>query len=487
MESASDRSREDDLQRHRSPLAGDAARIPAVRQPSRRRGSVVPSRNSLSASSTTRGARNPYSDSPRLVTANAGDHALVHALLRAVQQAPSPEDFATWLDEPSYEPSDRLLVKRGDQIVGHVQVLHRGAWFHGIQLPVGAVQDLATLPEYRQFGYDRLLLCAAEQTMRDNQAIVSVVRTDRPELFRTCGWSDVLAQGYSQANVGDILSYLSAQVTAKRRVQHRRRARPLRIRLWRHVELDAVRSVYRAAATQLWGAWQRSEPYWHWLVGRRAHSELILAIDGPDNVGDVTAESNIVGYTVMHGSRVVELCCLPGYGRAAPRLLARACRDAIEQDYHTLSLHTSPFDPLHELIVTAGGSWCADHRGSGGTLLVKLLDPFRWIEAMYLQIRRRAKSAELERPCEIGFHAGRCKYRFILTHRSSRLVGDAEAPADVRCTPGVFQALLVGNLNAARAREAGLLQVARDDVLDKLAVLFPPALFWQSQFDMLRL
>jgi hypothetical protein len=56
----------------------------------------------------------------------------------------------------------------------------------------------------------------------------------------------------------------------------------------------------------------------------------------------------------------------------------------------------------------------------------------------------------------------------------------------VRCEPATFSAMLVGNLNVARAREDGRLEVADDDVLHKLAVLFPPSLFWQSQFDTLR-
>jgi len=222
-------------------------------------------------------------------------------------------------------------------------------------------------------------------------------------------------------------------------------------------------------------------------VGRRAHSELIVAIDGPDDVDDLERPSNIVGYAVMQGSRVVELCTLPEYGGAALRLLVRACRDAIEQDCRTISIHTHAGDPLHELIVTAGGHWCTETQGSGGTLMVKLLDPARWIEGTYVEIQHHAKRAGLDRPCEIVFDTGRHRERFLLTHRSSRLVRDDGATADVCCSPDTFAALLMGNLNVARAREQGLLRAAREETLEKLAVLFPPALFWQSPFDTLRL
>jgi predicted acetyltransferase len=419
--------------------------------------------------------------SARLVTGHAGDHALVYALLRSAYQAPSYQDFITWVDDPTYEPSDRLLVKHDGQLIAHVQLAHRTAWFEGVKLPVGGLQDLAVLPEYAQAGCEQLLLLAAEQALRDGGSIVSLVRTDRPEPFRAAGWFDTRARGYSQVSIGDLLAHLSAQGEARFR-----RLRSLRVRRWRHVELDGVRPVYALAAARHWGALYRAEPYWQWLVGRKAHSDLIVAVEGAEEVDDLEHPSPIVGYAVSHGARILELCTQPRYARAAPRLLVRACHDAIEGDHHTISLHTAPSDPLHELVVTAGGTWCTDERGSGGALLVKLLDPARWVEAIYPILRRRAKAAGLPRPLALCFDAGQEHYRLVITRRSSRLVADDTVAADVRCDPTTFAALLVGNVNIARAREAGSIEVNDDDVLHRLTVLFPPALFWQSQFDLLR-
>lgn len=425
-------------------------------------------------------------DAPRLTAANAGDHKLVFALLRAVHQTPSYEDFVTWLDEPTYDPADRLLARQGDQIIAHIHVLHRVAWFDGVQVPIGTVQDLAALPEYRRAGYERLLLAAAQQAMAGGKAIVSLVRTGCPEPLRESGWSDVQTQGYTRANVNDILAYLSAQSA-----RWSRRRGKVRIRPWRHVELDALRDVYSADAARLWGALHRSAPYWQWLSGRKAHSELLVAIEGRDDWEDLDEGAHIIGYAVCHGSDVAELCCLPKYARsAAPRLLARACQDAIEHDFHTLSLHTPACDPLHELMVTAGGAWCGNGHGNGhGTaerLLVKLLDAARWVETMYPVLRRRAKDAGIDRPCELSLDVGGQRLRLLLTRRSGRLVADDAAnTADVTCDRQTFAALLVGNLNVTRAHEAGQIAVADRDVLARLAALFPPALFWQSPFDML--
>ncbi len=420
-------------------------------------------------------------DTPAVITGNIGDHTVVHALLRAVQQAPSYENFVTWMDEPSYEPSDRLLIKNGQQLSAHAQVLHRTAWFDGVKLPIGGVHDLVVLPEYAHLGYDRLLLATVENTLRESQAILSILRTERPCVFRECGWRETGVWGYSQGNIGGILAHLSAQATP--RPLH---MRALKIRMWRHVELDAIRTVYRECASQYWGSLYRAEHYWQWLVGRKAHCEIIVAVAGRDDWENLKIEPRIVGYAITHGPQVLELCCLPEYARAAPRLLVRACQDAVERDFHTLTLHTPASDPLHELIVTAGGTWCTDERQAGGVLMVKLLDPSRWVEAMYPVLRRRMKGAGLARPCQICFDTGQDQFRLILTRRSSHLVADETTAAEVRCDPDCFSALLLGNLNVKRARDDGRLCVADEEVLHKLAVLFPPALFWQSQFDMLR-
>ena len=415
----------------------------------------------------------------RLVTGNAGDHKLVYALLRAANQAPPYEDFLAWLDEPTYEPPSRLLVKRDNQLVAHVQVLDRVAWFHGMKVPVGGVEDLATLPEYRNAGYERLLLSAAEQTMRGRQAVVAFGHTDRPDVFRDAGWTEASGQRHTLANVNDVLARLSQSTLVLPSV---RRPRPLRIRLWRQVELEALRHVYRLAAPATWGAVDRSEAYWRWLVGRRAHDELIVAIHGRDDWEVLDAPAHIVGYAMTRGSQVVELSTLPAYRRAAEPLLARACQDAIERNHRTLSLHLPTADPLHEVLLSAGGSWSTGSR-NGGTLMVKLLDPIRWIEGLQEVLAERAKAAGLARPLTITFDTGQRKYRLELTRRSGHLVQDDAATADASCSPEMLGAMLLGNVDVAAAQQSGQLAIRDKDTAVCLAALFPVVALWQSPFD----
>ena len=69
--------------------------------------------------------------------------------------------------------------------------------------------------------------------------------------------------------------------------------------------------VYRHSAAGTWGALDRSEAYWRWLVGRKAHDELIVAIHGRDDWDVLERPAHIVGYAVTRGSQVIELATLP--------------------------------------------------------------------------------------------------------------------------------------------------------------------------------
>ncbi len=420
----------------------------------------------------------------QLTAGNAGDHRLVHAMLRAANQAPSYEDFLAWLDEPMYEPSDRLLVKLDGAIIAHVQVLKRVAWFHGVKLPIGGVDCLATLPEYRDAPYERLLVAAAEDALHNAQAVVAFTRTDRFDAFRQRGWSNIGFPTYTEANVHEVIARLSVPATVEPLAP---RIKPLRIRLWRHVELDALLEVYRQAAAPTWGSLDRSEAYWRWLVGRHAHDDLIVAIDGRDDWESLESPSHIVGYAITRGSQVVELATLPKFRRAAEPLLARACQDAVERDHRSISLHIPLTDPLHELMLSAGGRSLTGERPGCGPWMLKLLDPTRWIESLYEVLLERARTAEIARPLAISFDTGRHQYRLELTRRSSHFARADGASADVKCPAETLGALFCSTLDVTAATQSGKLDFRNPDAAARVAALFPQVSFWQSPLDSLRL
>jgi len=141
----------------------------------------------------------------RIVAGNAGDHAFVLQLLVEAYQCPLAEDFQSRLDEPSYKPSDRLLLQREQRLIGHVQMLKQIGWFQGQRCPLVKLQDFATLPEYRSADFEKTLLDVAESTAVTEGAILGLVQTDRPEWFEQHGWSCFRGQGYTRANTRAIL------------------------------------------------------------------------------------------------------------------------------------------------------------------------------------------------------------------------------------------------------------------------------------------
>ena len=425
----------------------------------------------------------------RVVAGNVGDHPIVLKLLMQIYQCSLAEDFQSRLDEPSYEPCDRLLLTRADQLVGQVQVSKQIGWFQQQRCPLAKLLDFVSLPEFRPIGYEQALLETAEATALQDGAILGLVRTDRPEWFEQQGWSCCRGQGHTRANTRAILSHFDAQ-----RANARRKHTSIEVRSWRHFELDSLRSVYHQLSTNMWGTLQRSEASWQWLVGRKAQDQILIAVQKPrgrpgsqplgSHAGD---DSQVVGYAVVRDSCIVEMMTLPGHSSTRPMLVARACRDAIDRGHHFVSLHTPATDPLHELLVTADGSWLADNAATSGVWMFKLLDPERWIERLYPILHQRAREAGIGGAQEFYLSLGQAGYRLTLTRRSSRLEPVSVQQPDIRCDWLTFQDLLASNLTFPKAIADDRLQVKDPSLWRTLAALFPPKLFWQSPFELLRL
>jgi hypothetical protein len=424
----------------------------------------------------------------RIESGSPGDHPLVLQLLVEARQAALGEDFQSRLDEPSYRPSDRLLVRRDQALVAHVHLASCIGWFENQRVPLVKLQDFATLPEFARAGYDDELVRSAESIATGEGAILAVVHAEAPDVFLRHGWSLLRGQGHTRASARAVLAHLDAQEATR----WRRRRPGVQVRTWRHFELDAIRQVYEQAAPPLWGPLLRSEAAWQWLVARKAQDQILLA--APSNkasseiaeLGDDGAD-RIVGYAAIRGSCIAEMMTLEGCDAARAQLLARACRDAIDRDHHYISLYTPAADSLHELLVTAGGAWISDASAGAPRWLVKLLGPEKWVERLYPAWHDRARQCSVPRPFELGLVAGDERYRFTLTRRSSRLERNAELPAAwVEGPAAIAESLLLGNLSIASAVTRGELRLSQPELAGPLAAIFAPRLFWQSPLELMR-
>jgi predicted acetyltransferase len=119
-----------------------------------------------------------------VVVGTAGDHPAVSLFLGSLLPERSTVDFQSQLDEPTYEPSDRLLVKHGQGVTSHLRLSARDMRFGTATLPISHAADVATLPEYRGRGYASALLDAAERKMRRDGAVLGLLHASDPGFYQ---------------------------------------------------------------------------------------------------------------------------------------------------------------------------------------------------------------------------------------------------------------------------------------------------------------
>jgi len=123
------------------------------------------------------------------VEARAGDHPSIYQWLLAVFHGPSRQEFHAEQDDPTYEPRNRLLVKRGSRTVSHAQIVGRTMLFGALQLPVDQLTWVGTLPEFRRRGAASRLLDAVNEKMQTHGAALGLLRTRVPHFFHRAGWA----------------------------------------------------------------------------------------------------------------------------------------------------------------------------------------------------------------------------------------------------------------------------------------------------------
>lgn len=419
----------------------------------------------------------------RIVAGRAGDHFRILALLNEYYQANLAEDFQSHLDEPAYSPTDRLLATRRGDLLGQVHVLRQFGWFAGQRIPLVALRDPAILPQWGGNGLAFDLIETAESTARLEGAVLATCRTGDAESLNERDWSVCRGQGFTRANTRTVLAHLTPLA------ESRQRFGSLEVRTWWHYELDAIEPLYDAAVRDNWGMLHRSNESWRWLVGRKAHDQILIALEPSDGRANGNGHSSpVVGYAVVRDARIVEMVTSDHHTQARVQLLLRACRDALDRDFHHIEVHTPATDPLHELLVTGGGSWQSDPAQLGGQWMLKLLAPDRWIERLEPLLFERARQTGIARPLELRFAVGQGGYVLNFTRRSVRLEKiDYPAQADVTCDPVAFQDLLVGNLTPGVGVSLGRLILSDPSHEATLSALFPAHHFWQSPFELLRL
>jgi predicted acetyltransferase len=448
----------------------------------------------------------------RLAAAKTGDHPLIHALLVSVFHGPSSSEFHAQLDEPGYQPSDRLIVKDGDQIAAHLRLARQTIRLGPVSLPAARFMDLATATEYRSRGLATALLAAGERAAAERGVLVGLTRTRAPSLFARQGWTICGRHVFSAASPRGVLAELAAAAAVENTDQstafNRPTTEPIFVRPLRRIELRAIVRLYEKTMTAHAGWPTRSEEYWEWLLSRGACDRVYIAANAPETSDFAKLLDSIIGYACVRNSRIVELIATAGRDDVARHLAERVCADGREQDGWIVRYDAPPGDPLHELFRRAGGRFIVNQEQGGELFMAKLLDPLAALRHVAQALTQRAAQAAVKRPCELGIElragggrkigtsadgaagvaASRAvgvleRYRLHLGRKSTRIETGGPSRHCLVLAYQDFAPLLLGDVGAETMIHTGRMKATTRRARELAAILFPGDLWWRPPLD----
>jgi len=413
-----------------------------------------------------------------VVPGTSGDHPAVYYFLQELFQRPSRAEFKASLDDPFYEPHDRLLVKRGNRIVGHALLKHREMHFGPVDLPVGWLGWLGTSQECRRLGLGTRLLDAAEEHLRQSGALVGLLKTGSPHFFRRSGWAVCGRHSYSRADARAVLSEL-----LDRGLRRGRRSR-LQIRPLRRWELSALRRIYNQNHRGAYGPLVRTDAYWQWLVRRQAYDHVYVVLDGHEPLEIEETHTRIVGYAVTRGEEIVELGTAPDFRkRGQAELLARCCDDAIEQSRYGVLLRAPQGYPLYDVFCAAGAHHRHEVYDRGQLYMARLLDPPALLRRLGDELHRRADEARLPRPLDLGLWFDGTKLQLELRPDAMHVVPGRLGRSYLRMNVADLTRLVLGQLDWDTALGQGRVTASTALAQTAARALFPPLPLWYPPFD----
>ncbi len=413
-----------------------------------------------------------------VLRAESGDHATIYYFLQAIFQGPSREEFHASLEDPFYEPFDRLLLRRERKIAAHVHITHRTMQFGREMIPAAGLGWLGVASEHRHQGLGRYLLRAAEKQMEESGALAGMLRTSIPGFFEAAGWAPCGRPSFRRANVRTLLARL---------LDHKLIPRPrrrLHIRPWRQWELSALDRLYRQNL-EGYGSLERTTAYWQWLLSRHACDEVYVALEGPEQLELGEISTRIVGYAATRGDQILELMTAPDCPRAGPELLARCCGDAIEHDRHCIVLHARPGHPLFGIFDEASGCPALPSPEHGEISMMRVLNPQKLLQRLCGELYGRVVEAQLPRPLGLGLLVDGEKYQLEIGRDAVKASSQRIGRSYLRLGNADFTRLVLGQLDWDAAVAEGRLECSTVLAQEAGRVLFPPIPLWHPPWDAL--
>lgn len=417
-----------------------------------------------------------------VIRGTAGDHPHISQFLTAVSHRPSAAEFQAQIDAPFYHPQDRLLVRRAGEVIAHVRLTRRELRLGSQSISAGSLSDFAVLHEYRRRGCGSQLLAAAEQQLRTDGCFLATVRTRHPLYFIKRGWCVGLQQHSAIARTHEILAYLCQdEAVAISPLQNP--APSLSIRLWRQVELDALKRLYSANTAGILGPPVRDDNYWRWLIDRRGYDRIYVAIEGQDRLDLNDPGAPIMAYACMRRGHILEIMVADDSPRVTAELLKRACGDATERDLHHLRIDAPPGRSVHAILANARDHSLSRDSGGGAVVLASVLDVREFLQQCGEELHRRVRDAGLSLPCELGLRVGNDRYVVAVNRTGTEVREGKPGRSQLACSRSQFCQLALGQFDLAAALEAKQLNATTHFAREFACAAFPRLALWNTAWD----
>lgn len=378
--------------------------------------------------------------------AEEGDQFAILRLMRHGRFPASENDLHSQQERPGYHPRQRLLCRRGKELVGHIHCIPRDGWFGGEATRMIQASQLVLAPEHPADSIAQPLLAGIDRVLQASQCPLVVYRANpgTAQVLLNYGWTTLSPASISVAPTERILATLQHPVEAPSPLTSRPKATPpLSIRLMRQVEVEALIAIYDQFQRYHQIGTRRDQALWRWLLRRKAFECLYVAMTGGNKPALEDATRRIVGYAVVKDRRILELVTNPGAEHAKAPLFARICGDLYEADRREVEFNNPAGDSLHQLIRAAQ---IDSPPRTSEQVLVRMHDPLKWLAEMGPRLHTRAKEAGLSFPLDLGLLIGEEKYALHFTTRQAVLTDGKLGRSYLGLDMGQLVRLMLGDL-----------------------------------------
>jgi predicted N-acetyltransferase YhbS len=393
------------------------------------------------------------------------DHEAVYQTLLHVFHGPDREAYLGALNDPEYQPEQRLLAKVDGRVVSHAHLTERQLRYGCATLPINGVMWVGTLPEFRGLGFAQNLMRLADERARATGRPLQVLTTGMPQFYRPLGWGVCGRATFAQALSRNLPQISDGVADGK--------AGFWQVRPWRQVELSDLMSLYEAQYASVTGTVSRSEEYWRWMIGRKYAHVIWVACQG----------DAVRGYAFVKDYRILEIATDPAHPQALKALLGRVRAEALERAYPQVVVHAPRCHPVIEAFQEASGRLVDQDVIDGTVSMYHITDLGRFLKCILPELSRRVQAAGAPTPVELGLTCEDQRWLVHIEGKHSRIEPDKLSRRHLTLAPSILARLLMGHCSVdSLAVEEGF-AASTATALDAARILFPVQPIWRSPLD----